>query len=158
MKLTNNTFKMIIWVIFIIYIGIMVKLLVVQSSPRGIIESMKMATIPEVERRIKQGNYIPLNTISKYIIGDENNTQDINKIARNLILYIPLGFFIPILIKTNRDFSNLAMAVITFSVTFALVKIIGGFGVFNIDELILNTLGGIIGFIIYAIGARLYKI
>lgn len=136
----------------------MAKLLIVQSSPRGIVESLKASSIPEVERRIKQGNYIPLNTLGKYIGGDEKSKEDIKNIVINLILYVPLGFLIPILIKTNRDFSNLAMAIITFSVIFALVKIIGGFGVFNIDELILNTLGGIIGYIIYAIGAKLYKI
>lgn len=146
------------WLIFVIYIGAMAKLLIVQSSPRGIVDSVKSATVPEVERRIKQGNYIPLNTIGKYISGKEDNEETLNKLLLNFVLYIPLGFLIATLIKSNRNFSDLTMSVITFGVIFGLVKIIGGFGVFNIDELILNAIGGIIGYIIYIIGAKIYKL
>lgn len=158
MKLTNNTFKIIVWVILIIYIGIMAKVLIVKSSPRGIVESIKEVTVPEVERRIKQGSYIPLNTIGEYFSDEEVDGDKANEIAVNLLLYIPLGFLVPILMKSNRDFSNISMAIITFSITLSIVGILGGFEVFNIDWLILNTLGGIIGFLIYKVGAKLYKL
>lgn len=66
----------------------------------------------------------------------------------NIMLFIPLGFFLPIAFKTMRKFYMTALAafVVTFSIEF-FQYFIGR--VSDIDDLIQNVLGGIIGYGIF---------
>ena len=66
----------------------------------------------------------------------------------NIILFIPLGFFLPAVFKSNRK------AYKTILITFALTFGVEFFQYFigrssDIDDIITNLLGGIIGFIVF---------
>ncbi len=66
----------------------------------------------------------------------------------NIILFIPLGFFLPVVFKSNRK------AYKTILVTFALTFGVEIFQYFigrssDIDDIMTNLLGGMIGFIVF---------
>ena len=68
----------------------------------------------------------------------------------NIILFIPLGFFLPAVFRSNRK------AYKTVSITFAITFGIEFFQYFigrlsDIDDIITNLLGGIIGYMIFRI-------
>ena len=74
----------------------------------------------------------------------------------NIILFIPLGFFLPAVFKSNRK------AYKTILITFALTFGIEFFQYFigrssDIDDIITNLLGGIIGFIVFKLLDRFLK-
>lgn len=74
----------------------------------------------------------------------------------NIILFIPLGFFLPVVFKSNRK------AYKTILITFALTFGIEFFQYFigrlsDIDDIITNLLGGIIGFIVFKLLDRFLK-
>ena len=70
-------------------------------------------------------------------------------LAGNILIFIPFGFFLPM---TSR-FRNFAITVF-LSFILSLVVEMGQFvtqvGCFDIDDILLNTLGGLIGFVLYA--------
>ncbi len=75
----------------------------------------------------------------------------------NIILFIPLGFFLPAVFKSNRK------AYKTILITFALTFGIEFFQYFigrssDIDDIMTNLLGGIIGFIVFKLLDRFLKI
>ena len=79
----------------------------------------------------------------------------IEKIPK-IILFIPLGFFLPVVFKSNRK------AYKTILITFALTFGIEFFQYFigrssDIDDIITNLLGGIIGFIVFKLLDRFLK-
>ena len=68
----------------------------------------------------------------------------------NIILFIPLGFFLPAVFRSNRKAYKTVS--ITFSITFGiefLQYFIGRLS--DIDDIITNLLGGIIGYMIFRI-------
>ncbi|MEU9887883.1 VanZ family protein [Sphaerisporangium sp. NPDC051011] len=99
-------------------------------------------------------NLIPL----KGLIGmmeHQSSAVLIRQIVGNILLFLPLGYLVPAIWKV-RGVHRLAF--IAFSVSlliegaqFLISQAIGyTYRIFDVDDLILNTLGGIIGYVIYA--------
>ena len=64
----------------------------------------------------------------------------------NVLAFTPFGFAVPILSRTNRRFANVAWLTFILSLTIELLQLMLKVGSFDVDDLILNTLGGMIGY------------
>lgn len=68
----------------------------------------------------------------------------------NVIIFMPFGFFLPMASKRRRFFAavfysfGLSLGVETF-------QLISRVGSFDVDDLLLNTIGGAVGYMIYVI-------
>lgn len=64
----------------------------------------------------------------------------------NVVAFVPFGLFLPMV--ANLRFNVWSIGVLTFdlSLTIELMQLITKVGSFDVDDLILNTLGGIIGY------------
>lgn len=89
-------------------------------------------------------NFIPFKEIFRYTFGSE---KFIKNILGNIMLFIPYGFLSSYLLK-NKKFSVITILTIVVSLTIETVQYYIG-RVFDIDDIILNLLGGIIGFLIF---------
>ena len=89
-------------------------------------------------------NFIPFKEIFRYSIG---SNKFIKNVLGNIILFIPFGFLSSYLLK-NRKLGVITILTIIASGTIETVQYYIG-RVFDIDDIILNLLGGIIGFLIY---------
>ncbi len=89
-------------------------------------------------------NLVPFKEILRYSIGSENFNR---QVIGNIILFIPLGFFFTYYTKIKKIGSiTIVSALISFTIE-TVQKYIGRS--FDIDDIILNAVGGIIGFLIY---------
>ena len=79
----------------------------------------------------------------------------IKNILGNILLLLPLGIFIPMFFKRLRSFKSTVITCALVSLSIEVVQYIsmyfGNFRSCDIDDIILNTLGGMIGFIIYKV-------
>lgn len=68
----------------------------------------------------------------------------------NVIIFIPFGFFLPMASKYKSFFSTVfySFGLSLCVETFQLVTKVGSF---DVDDLLLNTVGGLVGYIIYEI-------
>lgn len=106
-------------------------------------------------------NLVPFATISQYISfirrdGYLVQTSIIN-LAGNVVMFIPLGIFPPILWPKLRSFWRFIVCV---AVTIILVEIIQLFtlvGSGDVDDLILNLVGASIGFCLYRVFSALHQ-
>ncbi|MHA6481894.1 VanZ family protein [Paenibacillus sp. strain BS8-2] len=76
----------------------------------------------------------------------------------NVLLFVPLGFLLPILVVHARRFILMIIWTLIVSLVIELTQFGARLGVFDVDDLILNVLGGAIGYgawIICAAGWRL---
>lgn len=64
----------------------------------------------------------------------------------NVVAFVPFGLFLPMV--ANLRFNVWSIGVLTFdlSLTIELMQLITKVGSFDVDDLILNTLGGIMGY------------
>ena len=89
-------------------------------------------------------NFTPFKEIFRYSFG---SPKFIRNVVGNIVLFIPYGFIASYLLK-NKRFSVITILTIIVSVTIETVQYYIG-RVFDIDDIILNVIGGIVGFLIY---------
>lgn len=94
--------------------------------------------------RISGYNLAPFTEIFRYKIG--SNAFYINVVG-NIVLFIPFGYFISSYIKPKKILPILVVSAIS-SATVEFVQLCIGRS-FDVDDIILNSLGAICGFLIY---------
>ncbi len=89
-------------------------------------------------------NLVPFKEILRYPIGSINFYK---QVLGNILLFIPFGFFASYYTKVNK-LRGITLITFLVSLTIEVVqKYIGRS--FDVDDIILNVLGGICGFLIY---------
>ena len=89
-------------------------------------------------------NLVPFTEIFRYKIGSE---QFYFNVVGNIVLFIPFGYFISTYIKPKRILPILIVSVIS-SATVEFVQLCIGRS-FDVDDILLNTVGAIMGFLLY---------
>ena len=108
-----------------------------------------------LENNLSSVNLIPFKTISNEIIGNNSHIaySDIQSVTilnifANLLLFSPIGIFLPILSEYFRKVSHIIMVGIMISTFVEIFQYFIGRSS-DIDDMILNTVGVCIGFLIY---------
>ena len=91
-------------------------------------------------------NFIPFKEIFRYEIGSK---LFIKNIVGNIILFIPFGLFVSYLLKTRRTYTIIVISIVTSGVIEYTQSQIGR--TFDIDDILLNVVGGFVGFLLYLI-------
>lgn len=66
-------------------------------------------------------------------------------IGGNILLFSPLGFLVPIIVPKIRGARQTATIAFGVSLSLELIQLLTGLGGFDVDDLLLNVLGGMIG-------------
>lgn len=91
-------------------------------------------------------NFIPLKEMFRYKIGTQ---LFLKNVLGNMIMFVPYGFFVSYFLKLKNGFSMFILTLIT-SITIEVTQLSIG-RVFDIDDIILNLIGGMVGFLLYYI-------
>lgn len=136
----------IVYIIFFVYILVLIRIILFKDVPiytisKGIFRSV---------------NLIPFYTIWEFIT-DSNISfmRAIANIIGNVCIFIPMGIFFPILFKKLSK-RNIFTVIVFISLAFEAIQYIFALGSSDIDDIILNSLGGIIGITIYINMTKLF--
>jgi len=112
-----------------------------------------------ISERDYQYNLVPLKEIKRFIkYRDELGTfAVITNLAGNVIGFIPFGLIFPIINRRTRNFFLITMLSFEFSLLVETVQLVLKVGSFDVDDIILNTLGGMIGYLIFCICNRMRR-
>lgn len=91
-------------------------------------------------------NFIPFKEIFRYKLGSR---LFIKNIIGNILLFLPYGFFVSDFLKLKKP-SHIIILTLTVSATIEYVQSYIGRTI-DIDDVILNVLGGFIGFTLYLV-------
>lgn len=75
----------------------------------------------------------------------------------NIFAFSPYGYLLPFIRKKKTGFFAVLCSTFGFSLTIETMQLVFKLGVFDVDDLLLNTIGGIIGYCIFFIGEQLHK-
>ena len=89
-------------------------------------------------------NFIPFKEIFRYDFGSR---LFVKNVLGNMILFLPFGFFISYYLKCEKAWLPIVLTLIASCSIETVQMIIGR--VFDIDDILLNLLGGILGFACY---------
>ena len=142
-------------VILILYILLLFKLIILKhmSVSLFIDEMINSSIWHMLPRPFEQYNLVPFDTIKLFMnsYGLINPKIIINNILGNVLLFVPLGYLLKIVFNKKINIILLFIIGVSFSLTFEVMQYISGFGILDIDDLILNSIGIIIGLIVGAI-------
>ncbi|MED3804581.1 VanZ family protein [Lysinibacillus xylanilyticus] len=79
--------------------------------------------------------------------------RDLQNCIFNILMFVPLGIFLPLLIAKTKAFKWLLLVVVSATLSIETYQTLSGAGIFELDDLINNSLGGIIGYQLYRLGA-----
>ncbi|HIT23224.1 MAG TPA: VanZ family protein [Candidatus Faecimonas intestinavium] len=135
--------KNITWILFILYIIFLLSTIVYTKLTTG-------AIYPELNIK---SNLVPFTSIIETITLLLTKTQGFyyifDYLILDIILFIPLGLFLPILFPKTKKIKNFILICLTISIIKELFQLLLNVGMFNIDDIILNLSGAIISYTIF---------
>ena len=131
--------KISIWLVFLVYLTIILRLTIFRTALLD-------------ERQINLSLFIDLINIYR----NAGLTPFIRLFFGNIAWFIPFGFFLPMIIKRNH-FLIIILAGFLFSLVIETSQFVFYKGVAELDDLILNTSGVAIGYLLF-MRARFFKI
>lgn len=95
-------------------------------------------------------NLIPFHSINQYLSGSSDTIRRFafGNVIGNIVIFIPLGLYLPLFKKDKRVLVNL-LFIFFVSLVVEILQGLLGIGVSDIDDIILNSLGGGIGILGY---------
>lgn len=148
----KGAFRRILLGVFCFYISGMIVLLFFQSRGFGIEQ-------PFMDYLRQAVNLVPFHTINGYIDAWRNGTMNweipFRNLLGNIVLFVPLGIFLPVLFRSMGKLRNWLPALLVILLSIETVQLLTRRGSFDIDDLILNTFGALLGFGMYAVVKRM---
>lgn len=119
-------YKEIFVLLFILYVMCLFEIVTLQDQNYGL------------------SNYIPFKEIFRYEVG---SSLFVKNIIGNVLLFLPYGYFASEYIKSKKAWPIcLLTTLVTITIEFVQLNI---GRTFDIDDVILNTLGGLLGYLLY---------
>lgn len=131
----------ILWVIFLLYIGVLLRITVFRSS----FGSYPLCSHGQIELV----PFVGLIQIFHNSVG-----MFLYLFVGNLVWFVPLGVLLPVLTKARNATILWGLGL---SLYIEVSQYVFGTGVSEVEDLILNTAGTGIGYLIYLGGRRLYQ-
>ena len=133
----KRRWKVILWVIFLLYIGVLLRITVFRSS----FGSYPLCSHGQIELV----PFVGLIQILHNSVG-----MFLYLFVGNLVWFVPLGVMLPVLTKARKATILWGLGL---SLYIEVSQFIFGTGVSEVEDLILNTAGTAVGYLIY-LGAR----
>ncbi len=135
--------KVFVFIIVLVYIAIIIKALVFKSGRAA-----------GLSRAI---NIEPFYTIKNYTLAFNNGNISFKEyfynIIGNVLVFIPFGLIIPYLMLGMKRFNTFVLGVV-FILSIEAYQLEKNIGVFDIDDIMLNIVGVLIGVILYSFMVR----
>lgn len=138
--------RKIIQVIFVVYILLLMRFILFKYAP---LTSLWDAFF----LRTREYNIIPLKATFEIVQG-LSPLRLFENIAGNIILFVPFGILLPLAFRVERLTIVYGFAA---SVLVEIIQLAFAMGAADIDDVILNTLGAVIGYVAYRIINRCIK-
>lgn len=148
-----NTRNKVFYLLFWVYLIIAAKILVFRYPLTDILRLWDKRVITY---GLSSANFIPFKTIKMYI----RYRSSLNSFANlfgNLFILTPLGILLPFAWKKKHSVFLITAVGFLVSMAVETLQLVLGVGAFDVDDLILNTLGVIVGYVLYKIGELLYR-
>jgi len=140
-------------ILFVLYLLLMLWLLFGQRAGAIVWD--------EYAQSLKENcNLIPFRTIESYLrlVASASSLalrrHAFINLAGNVIMFLPLGFFLPALWSSQRRLPTLLLTVTVVIVCVEILQLVSLLGSADVDDLILNLLGAAFGWLIFRLTAR----
>ena len=136
--------------IFFLYLLLLIRVIVFKYSFSQLAEISAGWEGRVIARGLRTANFTPLKTIKMYIRywGRLNSFENL---FGNVVCFVPYGFFMPLLQEKCRRWWVLALNALFLVCGIELFQLVTGFGAFDVDDIFLNCLGALFGYLLFRV-------
>ena len=137
--------------VLIVYSAILIKIMVFKDMP-----TIRIGQLMLNFSGTSTGhgpNFMPFKTILPYLLGHKGLIIAGVNLIGNIALPVPIGFLVPC-IYSNLNWKKMLFIAIIAGLSIELPQVALGVGIFDIDDILLNALGVMIGYWSFLIFAR----
>lgn len=130
------------WILFLAYLGLLVYFMFFAESfgrsttARGHVYNLEL--FKEIKRFYYAREQLGIEAFLLNVVG-------------NIVAFMPCGFFLPIISRRGKAWYRCISLCFGLSLGIELTQLIFCVGSFDVDDLLLNTIGGALGFICFKI-------
>lgn len=95
-----------------------------------------------------RANFMPFQTILDYLGKSPSGGVALVNLAGNVLIFMPLGFFVP-LVRRAAGWKTAVVVGALVSSGFEIAQAILRVGVYDIDDILLNAFGAVLGYWIF---------
>lgn len=102
-------------------------------------------------------NLVPFKEMKRFLhhFAQLGMTAVLANIAGNIIAFLPFGFCLPLVAEHRIKFFSCMLYTFGLSLGIELIQLVSKVGSFDVDDLMLNTLGGVLGYVIFVVYRKL---
>lgn len=154
---TNNKYlRFFLWLVLISYMLLLTKFVLFKKPP----DYIKAHLLHHYGFRsnLHTANLKPFHTIRMYLAADMPVKKAFINLVGNVAGFVPLSILLALLFNSFRYAGRTIFCVFLLSLGFEIFQLISSLGECDIDDIILNTLGGIIGYFLFWVMTKSFLI
>ena len=143
----KETARRLIWLALVLWLLLLAKFILFKKAPSY--DRSFFTTRYEwrlVKKNWNNANWVPFATIRRFYSSNRlRTTYKVDNLGGNVLGFIPLAFLLCQLYTTGSRTRKAFFTTALISLGFECIQLVTPLGVFDIDDLILNTFGGLLG-------------
>lgn len=142
-RISHSTYQAGTVFLFVLYAAALAKVLLIRNG--------SWAFFWTVSNAWKDVNFIPFHTIAEYLTTAEQKGlagfgQMLANLLGNLLLFVPMGYLLPILSRKCQSLRRVVLISALCSLSVEVLQFFLQVGHSDIDDFLINTLGGLCGY------------
>lgn len=145
-------------ILFVVYLLILIKVILFKYplvQIKEIVDSWQSDVFWEGMHRANFEWFRTIKLYTRYWEREEINS--FGNLIGNVLLFVPFGYMMPSLFQKSKKLIVFLMQLLLLVLVLELIQLYTNFGVFDVDDILLNCIGGSLGFIFYKIVRKIKK-
>ncbi len=142
--------------IFVLYLLLVIRVIIFKypyAQLKAIVDTWEKGVILE---GLDTANFVPFKTIKMYI-DYSYMLNSFENLVGNVVVFIPFGFLFPYIFRHGRNFLVMFFNGFLFVLGIEVFQLFSAFGAFDVDDILLNCLGTVIGYLGYLVFEAIKK-
>jgi glycopeptide antibiotics resistance protein len=158
-ELAGRTVRTVAWAMLLMCLMVLVRYILIKGGPDHFKQHFENVNGTEMlTNGFRRANFTPFASFVYFYKIRYRFGYVIKNVIGNILGFIPLGFLLPVLFSSLRTARKAIWTVFLISLSFETLQLIFNLGVFDVDDLLLNTVGGAVGYLLFITGIALIEI
>ena len=148
--------KNILKFIFFFYLLVLVRIVIFKYPLGNYVEIVRQWSPDVFWQGLYHSNFTLFKTIRMYITywGRINSFENL---VGNIVIFIPFGLLYPITFEKGKNFFRLCLMSLAVILGLELVQMWTNFGAFDVDDILLNFVGTLLGYFLYLLSVKVFS-
>lgn len=143
-------------ILFVFYLLLVIRLIIFKYPYAQLREIAKTWEKGVILEGLDTANFTLFKTIRMYI-DYSYMLNSFENLVGNVVVFVPFGFLFPYVFRRGRNFFILFFNVFLFVLGIEVFQLFSAFGAFDVDDILLNCSGAVLGYLCYFIFERIRR-